>query len=213
MSVPAAKTPGGMIRICRKNGDATVIECDWTLARIEPETGNAIAERDGKRITCPRNDFESLNFPGSDEVWNVISADHRDGDLEEAESRWAAFDLPGVKSALLNHARKLNPAFAGIQTVSDLHSKIENAERTLLHQADVLRLEARRAHNEYNRCSGRTGFDNDQKDTLLSRWRDIEDRLATRRYCCDKLLPLWKKMADVLDLLEATTEKMRQTSP
>ena len=37
------------IRICRPNDDAPILECGWEFVRTEPESGNIVAERDGKR--------------------------------------------------------------------------------------------------------------------------------------------------------------------
>jgi hypothetical protein len=213
MPAPAVKTPGSTIRVRRIDGETPVMEYGWTLQRFEPDSGNVIAEKDGMRITCAREDFELLNFPGSDDIWEIISCENPNDDLKKAGESWKKLDLPGVLGALLRHARGMDPSFSGVQTVSDLRQKIDDARRTFSHQMDVLRLEARRAEEEYNRCPARTAFDNDQKDTLLSRWRGLEDRYSSRKYCCEKLLPIWQKMASALEHIDAIIAKTRQTSP
>jgi hypothetical protein len=181
-----AKRPGTLIRVCRKSADAPVLECDWELVRIEPDSGNVVAERNGKRIVCLRGEFDKLNFPGSDEVWKLLASEPGDDDLRAAGQTWAKLDLEGVGAALIRHARNLDP---------------------------VLQIEVKRAKQEYDRCGTATPFLCDQKDNLLSRWRHLEDQYAARKYRCEKLLPAWRRLIAALESLDAAVKRMKETSP
>ena len=198
------KTSKPLIRICRQNDDAPILEYGWELVRIEPESGNAVAERDNKRIVCLKKEFEICNFPGSDTVWEIIDKEPEDEDIACAKKSWAKLDLGGTISALIRHTRKADPTLADIQTIDDLRKKIENAESACFRSMDILRMELKRAKNEYDRCPNNTLFMGDQKDSLLARWRDLEDKYNTRRYQYEKIIPYWHRLLTALASLDKT---------
>ena len=107
---------------------------------------------------------------------------------------WAKLDLRGVISALIRYARKLDPAFGGIQTTADLVEKIDETENICKRSMDLLRLEIKRALNEHERFAARTALEYDEKDSLLSRLRDLENKYATQAYRCESQLPAWRRL-------------------
>jgi len=193
------------VRVRRERAGEPEIEDGWTLIRIEPESGNVVCEREEKRIVCRRDEFEKLNFPGSDDVWCFV-ADPNENDLKNARQNWAKLDLFAAASALLRHARTLDPAFAGIQTIGDLDKKINEINDVCRRGMDVLRLEIKRAKNEYDRFNAQNPLETDKKDSLLSRLRDLEDRYATCAYRHATLLPAWQRLCSGLAQLEATAK-------
>ena len=204
-----AESSNKPVRVCRTLGGKQVIEGDWKLSRIEPESGNAIVERGGKTLAVDRNIYEKLNFPGSDKVWGVLSVPHEEADLAAARKSWTQLDLAGVMAALVRHARDLDPVLIGVQTVADLEKKIEEIADTCIRSMDILRLEVRRVEDEYNRCPSRTSFDNDQKDTLLARFQHLEDQFSTRKYRCETLVPEWQRLVTAIRSLEAAQKNSK----
>ncbi len=204
-----AKKPGDLIRVIRREKGSAAIEGGWALIRFEPESGNAIAEKDGKRISSPRKEFEKLNFSGSNGLWEIIGEDPGDPDLEEAEKAWAALDLAGAKKALMRRVRGLDPGLSGVQTLSDFSAKVRAMRDSCLSSMELLRIEIKRAEAEYNRAPVGTAFLNDQKDTLLGRLRGLEDRYAARAHLRDKIMPILCAFSDALRGLE---EAMRSDS-
>ena len=197
-----AKQPGDAVRITR-NGSDPAIEDGWVLVRFEPGSGNAVAEKDGKRVITERAAFDALNFPGSDELWEMLSAPELDAELLPVKAAWSKADLPGVVSALVKYARTLDPAFAGVQTASDMIEKAKEHEDSCQSSLEILRLDAARAKREYDQYPARTALENDHKDNLLTRWRNLDDQYAAHRYQCDRLIPAWRRTSSALKALTA----------
>lgn len=202
-----AKKPGDPVRVIRHNGQRTEIENDWFLVRFEPDSGDLIAEKRGKRITSPRAEYDLLNFPGSAGVWELLCSDGDDAVIVKAKNAWAGLDLHGAIRRLLDYGRALGPEFAGIQTVSDFLSKAEGLKSSCLSSMEVLGLEAKRAQAEYDRAPIGSSFDNDSKDTLLQRLCGIKDRLASREHVRDAIFPAICALADALTSLEKAAGK------
>jgi hypothetical protein len=205
MPASAAKRPGDRVRLLRGAGEDAAIEDDWLLIRFEPDSGNLVAEKDGKRITRPRDEYEKLNFPGSDDIWEILSGNDEE-DLNKAKSAWAGLDLAKTSSGLLGYGRTLDSAFAGCQTAADFQAKVRSLADSCASAVNLLRIELKRAEAEYDRCPTGTSFENDRKDHLLSRLRDVQERYSTRLYGRDTLLPAWRRVADCLESLKAAQE-------
>jgi hypothetical protein len=210
---PSVNNNGNTVRVLARDQEPSLIESDWVLVRFEPDSGNLVAEKNGKRIVCPRTEYECLNFPGSDEVWHIITENNTDPDLAKACSLWAKLDLTGLTRALIAHTRTLDPAFRGVQTLSDLSEKIHELHGSCQGSMEVLRLEMKRAEAEYNRCPNRTSFESDQKDNLLEHWHNLQNRYAARLYQHEKLIPAWDRLIAALENLNAISNKEHQTSP
>jgi hypothetical protein len=197
------KPAGTLVRVCRGNADTRRMECGWAIVRTEPDSGNVVCERNGERIICARQDFEKANFADSDAVWDTISKSQNDDDLKDALSKWTELDLRGLSLALLRYARRLDPSFAGVQTVTDLFKKISESEEACKRSMDLLRIETSRARAEYQRFPARTAMEYDKKDSLLSRVRELEDKYAAREYRFKELLPAWRRLASALKNIDA----------
>jgi hypothetical protein len=204
-----AKKTGDLVRVLRQANKEDAIENDWSFVRFEPDSGNLIAEKNGKRINCPRKEYDCLNFPGSGNVWQIASADPADPDLAKALAAWAKLDIPGVIRALLSHARTLDPGLIGIQTIADLTVKVREIRDACLSSIEILRLDMKRAEAEYNRAPIGTSLENDQKDNLLERWRSLQDRHAARVHLHDKMLPVICGLVAALQSLEAAAKSPR----
>jgi hypothetical protein len=206
MNAPKNVKPNGSpVRVGRGSAGARELECGWSLIRVEPESGNVICGRGRGRVNCPRREFELLNFPGSDDMWNII-ADHKDDDLRKAKEAWTELDLLGVVSALIHYVRKLDPAFSGVQTIADLTEKIREIESVCKRSMDLLRLEIKRTQKEYDRFAARTELGRDKKDDLLARVSDLENEYAARAYRYETQLPAWRRLASAIQ----STDKMSQ---
>lgn len=201
------QTTGGIIRVRRDHADPMEIEHGWSLIRIEPESGRVVCERDGKRILCDRREFELLNFPGSDDVWDIIF-ETDDNDLKKAKAAWANLDLYSAASALLRHARTLDPIFDGIQITSDLNEKISETESVCKRSMDILRLELERARLEYDRFAANTKLAHREKDRLLATMQAIEDKYAAYAYRLKIQLPAWRRLGAAIEQLSATAKKI-----
>jgi hypothetical protein len=186
----AAKKTGDPVRVLRKTEGEPAIEDDWLFVRFEPDSGDLIAEKDGKRIVCPREEFENLNFPGSSGLWETVSENGDEEALNEARRAWASLDLAKTASCLLKYCRTVDPAFTGCQTAAEFAAKARSSADSCANALVLLRIELKRAEAEYNRCPNETSFQNDQKDT-------------TRLYCHDKLVPAWCHLAACLESIEA----------
>lgn len=201
-----AKIPLRQVRVRRATVDETAIESGWQLVRFEPESGNAVCERNEARMICPRDEFESLNFPGSDEVWSLIhEADDRD--LQKACVAWAKLDLRGTALALLQYTRKLDPAFHDVQLLSDLDKKILKVDDICRKTLDLLRVETKRKRDEYERQTASNASEIDKKDELLLDLRNLEDRSAAQDYRHDVQLPAWRRLASAIRTLNAAAEQ------
>jgi len=207
------RASAALVHVCRKENGEPKLEHDWKLVRIEPETGNAVCERNGARIVLERSEFEKLNFPGADYIWETISKAQDDADLKTAQETWAKLDLGGVVSAFLRYARRLDPAFAGIQTLTDLKEKTEETQNACIRSMFILSQDVKRVKIEYNRCPARTAFECDQKDDLLARWRHLEDQYDARKYRCETLIPAWRKLIVAIENMDNAAKKINQTSP
>ncbi len=196
-----AKQPGDPARVKRPGVNGGAVENDWTLVRFEPRSGNAVAEKAGKRVIVPQAEFAALNFPGSDLLWNLVEAADLEECLAQAKTAWLNADLPGVFSSLMKHAREMDPAFAGVQTLDDLVKKAQAEEDACRSSLEVLRIDVTRSEREYNQYLARTPLENDTKDNLLARWRSLEDQYAARKHQCEKLIPAWHRVAAALQAL------------
>jgi hypothetical protein len=205
----AAKTTERIVRVRREGDGATALEYGWALIRLEPESGNAVCEHGEQRIVCPRQEFSLLNFPGSDDLWTIVSAP--DDDLKKAMDAWAKLDLQSVSVALIKYARTLDPIFTGAQTAADIAQKTAEIETLCRHSMDLLHLEIKRARNEYDRFVARTAWENDEKDHLLSKVRGLEDKCAARAYRYENQLPIWRRLCATLEAVDAA--RRNTTSP
>jgi hypothetical protein len=196
-----AKPTEHLVRVVRERDGAPALECGWALIRLEPESGNAVCEHGEQRIICPHQEFSSLNFPGSDDLWTIVSAP--DDCLAKARDAWTKLDLQSVMNALVKYARTLDPVFSGAQTAADIVQKTAEAETLCRHSMDILHLEIKRARGEYNRFVARTAWENDEKDHLLSKVRGLEDKCAARAYRCENQLPIWRRLCAALEAVEA----------
>jgi len=201
----SVKPAGGTVRIRRERAGAGALESDWTLVRIEPESGNVVCERGDRRIVCRRSEFEALNFPGSDDVWMIIS-DHDDDDLAQAKDAWSKLDLRGASASLIKFARKLDPEFSGVQTAFDLAEKIRAIESVCKRSMDLLRLEIKKARLEHERFAARTALENDRRDDLLARVRELEDKYAARAYRYGTRLPEWRRLLSAIESMDAKSK-------
>jgi hypothetical protein len=202
----SGKPAGTPVRVCRENAGTRRMECGWLVVRTEPDSGNIVCERNSERVICQRNDFEKINFPDSDTIWNIIANAQKDADLEEALKKWTDLDLYGLSLALLRYARRLDPIFAGVQTVSDLCGKIGESEDACKRSMDILRLDTSRARAEYERFPARTAIEYDKKDSLLSRVRDLENKYAARAYRYNEQLPAWRRLASALKYIDTSAK-------
>lgn len=200
-----AKKTGDLVRVLERNGEPA-IQNNWTFVRFEPDSGNLVAEKDGKRIVSLRPEFEKLNFPGSSEVWDIVNQDEHDEHLAKARTEWAKLNLSGLIKALLDYARTLDPALAGIQTIADLAEKVRELKDVCASAVELLRLDTNRAEAAYNRCQGGTALENDQKDTLLEHWHDLQNRYAARLHRHEKLVPAWCRLVDALESAAAAAK-------
>jgi hypothetical protein len=201
MSEAREKIPGDRVRYVPAGG--TEIEDDWQLVRFEPETGNAVLERAGARVSVGRDNFLRYNFPGSDDVYFALRRiAPRDEAAATALGSWANNDLAAVRRSLKDLIARSAPAFAGIQTVSDLAKKLVEREETVDRALAILKLDIARAEREYARFSGRTALENDEKDNLLLRLRNFEDQYATKLFEKTNLIPAWQEMFRALSALE-----------
>ena len=203
MPAAADKKPGDPARVRQEDSGKTFFENDWTIVRFEPNSGNAVLEKDSKRITVPRAEFEIFNFKGSDDLWQALTADYKDGERERALAAWLGMDTFGVRRALVAYARTLDPSFAGVQTVADLAEKIRMREDAIKSSLSILRMDVARAEREYNRFEARTAFENDRKDALLTKVRNLQDQCDAKNYENDTLLPIWQKVLAALNGIEA----------
>jgi len=201
-----AKIPLRQVRIIRDATGGRMIEPGWSLVRLEPESGNAVCERGGKRVVCPQREFEALNFPGSDEAWSFI-AGAADDELKKAGAAWAELDLHGAASALLHYARELDPAFRGIQIISDMEEKIGKIDDLCKKTLDLLRVETKRKRDEYERQTASNLSAIDKKDETLLDLRDLEDRYAAQAYRHDVQLPEWRRLASAIRSFDAIAKK------
>jgi hypothetical protein len=200
------KTTSETVLIRRGSAGAKELECGWSLIRIEPESGNAICERAERRIICPRREFELLNFPGSDEAWDVI-INEPDDELKKAGRAWAALDLRGAVSSLIRYASRLDPAFNGVQIPSDLTERIDVIDKICKKTTDLLRVEAGRKRDEYERRIAQNGSATGKNDDLLSELRDLEDRYATQAYRLNTQLPAWRRLDAAIHSMDAVLKK------
>jgi hypothetical protein len=207
MPVSTAKKSGDPILVRRKAGAIAAIEADWQFVRFEPDSGNLVAEKEGKRIVCSRDECEALNFPGSSEIWELLCSEPDDENLQEAGRAWAELDLPKTASCLLEYGRGLDPSLASCQTSADFTDKARSLASSCENAHAVLRMDMKRAEAEYNRCPVGTAFENDQKDDLLDRWRELQARYATKAHCLDKLVPVCSRLADCLKALQTANHK------
>jgi len=203
MPASAAKKPGDPVRVRRKAGGTAAIEDGWRFVRFEPDSGNLVAEKDGKRVVCARGECEKLNYPGSGEMWELLCSQPDDENLREAGCAWAELDLSKTASRLLEYGRALDPSFASCQTAIDFSGKVRALAESCDSSIAVLRMDMKRAEAEYNRCPVGTAFDNDRKDDLLDRWRDLQARYAAKAYCRDKLIPACCRVSACLESLDA----------
>ncbi len=202
MPASAAKKPGDQVRVRRKDGETFLLENDWTFVRFEPDSGNMVAEKGGKRVICARGECLLLNFPASDTLWSLIVSEPEDDNLRAAEQAWAKLDLPKAVSCLLAYGRTLDPSFRGIQTGGDFASKTRSLAESCESALTLLKMEMKRAETEYNRCPVGTAFDNDRKDELLDAWRDLQAKYAAKAYCRDRLLPACRDLIACLKGIE-----------
>ncbi len=200
------KTPRRTVRLRRESDGQKSLEDGWSLVRFEPESGNAVCERDAVRVICPRREFEALNFPGSDAAWSFV-ANAAEDELIKARAAWAELDLHGAANALLRYAHELDPAFRGIQILPDLDEKIDKINGLCQKTLDLLRVETKRKHDEYERQTTRNASETERKDELLIDLRDLEDRYAAQAYRHDVQLPEWRRLAEAVRSLEAENKK------
>jgi len=200
------KTPRRPVMIRRESSGKNRLESGWSLVRFEPESGNAVCERGTAHVICPRREFEALNFPGSDEAWNMISG-ASDDELQKAAAAWAELDLHGAAAALLHYARTLDPAFRGIQILADLDEKISKIDGVCQKTLDLLRVETKRKRDEYERKTAANASEIEKKDELLIEVRDLEDRYAAQAYRHDVQLPEWRRLAAAIRSLDAADKK------
>jgi len=199
----AVKKPGDPVRVRRTADMNALIEDDWKLIRFEPDSGNLIAEKNGKRVVCSRGECETLNFPGSDEVWGLLNSEPDDKNLCEARCAWTELNLCKTASCLLEYGRALDPALASCQTCADFASKVRSITEACESALVVLRMDIKRAEAEYKRCPAGSSFNNDLKDDCLSRWRYLQEKYAAKAHCRDNLIPACGRLAKCLDNLEA----------
>ena len=201
------KTALTQVRIARERDGAKELEDGWTLVRLEADSGNAVCERNGMRVNCDRREFELLNFPGSDDIWMMISDPTDDDDLQKVRRAWVELDLRSVATAVLRHVSRLDPALCGIQTIADLDEKVGEIEAICKRSMDIARIEVKRAQSEYERCPTGTTFDRDKKEFLLERVHDRENRYTALVYRAETQLPVWKKLVFALKNIDSLAKK------
>jgi hypothetical protein len=196
-----AKKIGDKARALRaKNSGPNEIDCDWTIIRFEPNSGNVVMEKSGKRIVSLPAEFFALNFPGSDGLWTLLES-AEDELLAKTKSAWSKPDISAAYSSLIQYARTLDLAFFGTQTLSDLKAKIEEIENKNRSSLELLEIERRRAQKEHDSIGPRTR-DNAQKSALFAKWQEAESRIASHHYHRDRLFPLWRQTAAALGSLK-----------
>jgi hypothetical protein len=195
------KIPGDRIRYVAVGGQE--IEDDWQLVRFEPDSGNAILERNGARVSVPRENFLLFNFPGSDDVYfSLRRAAAHDPAGAAALAAWSANDLKTVRRTIVDIIDRSASSFLGIQTASDFSKKLVERDEAVSRAISILKLDIGRAEREYNRFSGRTQMENDEKDNLLLRLRNYEDQYATKLFEKTNLIPVWQELFRALSALE-----------
>ncbi len=195
------KIPGDRVRYLPPDG--TEIENNWKLIRYEPDSGNAILERNATRVNVPRENFLLLNFPGSDDLYLCLqSSIARDPMATSAINAWKNNDLKTVKRNLTDIISRNAPAFLGIQTASDLSQKLVEREEAIDNSMRILKLDIGRAEQEYNRFEAKTNFERDKKDNLLMRLRNFQDQYATKLFEKNNLVPIWQELFRALSAIE-----------
>jgi hypothetical protein len=201
-----AKPIGATVRVRRERNGSPQIESGWSLIRVEPESGNTVCQLGRQRIVSLRREFELLNFPGSDDLWGILS-DEKGDELIKVKTSWAKLDLPGAVGGLLKYARTLDPELSGVQTVADIVQKLNEIESVCKRSMDLLRLEIKRAQSEYDRFVAQTALEYDKKDSLLARVREAENKYAARAYRYETQLPAWRRLVAVVQSMGAITDK------
>jgi hypothetical protein len=200
------KIPGDRVRYLAPT--AAELEDDWRLVRYEPDSGNAILERQGTRVNVTRKDFLLLNFPGSDDLYSCLRRTYaRDPAAENALKAWINDDLKTVRRDLIDIINRNAPDFLGVQTASDFSKKLVEREENVEQAINILKLDIGRSRHEYDRFDARTSFENDEKDNLLLRFRNFEDQYSTKLFEKNILFPIWQELFRALSALEY---KLRQ---
>ena len=195
------KIPGDRVRSLAPGG--ATIDDDWQLIRYEPDSGNAVLERGGKRVNAPRENFLLFNFPGSDDLYCCLRRlSSRDPAAENALKAWTASDLKTVRRDLIDIVGRSAPSFLGVQTASDFSKKLVEREEAVDQAMSILKLEIKRSKQEYDRLDARTSFENDKKDNLLLRFRNFDDQYATKCFEKTNLIPAWQELFRALSALE-----------
>jgi hypothetical protein len=204
----AAKNVGDLTRIITGQG---TIEHDWKLVRFEPETGNAICEKDNKRVSCRRGDFEILNFPCSDALWETIQKDKSESDdLVSALRAWEKLDLSGLRRHFLHYAASLDPSLNGTATFDDLKRLTKQISDRCRRGLELLKIDVKKAEREYSAFPARTALEYDAKDNLLAHWRDMENKYAAKKYRAECLIPALCRLSDALACLIQTEEQAKK---
>jgi hypothetical protein len=182
---------------------ATTIEDDWRLVRYEPDSGNAILERNGGRVNAARENFLLFNFPGSDDLYSCLRRAYaRDPAAAKAMNAWVSGDLKTVRRDLIDIIDRNAPDFLGIQTASDFSKKLVEREEAVDQAISILKLDIGRSKQEYDRFDARTSFEKDKKDNFLLRLRNFEDQYATKLFEKNSLIPVWQELFCALSALE-----------
>jgi hypothetical protein len=195
------KIPGDRVRLLAPN--AAEIEDNWQLVRYEPDSGNAILEREGTRVNVTRENFLLLNFPGSDDLYACLRRTYaRDPAAENAIKAWASNDLKTVRRDLIDIINRNATDFLGVQNASDFSKKLVEREEAVDRGISILKLEIGRSKQEYDRFDARTSFERDKKDNLLLRFRNFEDQYSTKLFEKNILFPVWQELFRALSALE-----------
>jgi hypothetical protein len=200
------KIPGDRVRYLPPG--ATAMEDDWRLVRYEPDSGNAVLERQGTRVNAARDNFLLFNFPGSDDLYSCLRRTYaRDPAAENALGAWTSGDLKTVRRDLIDIINRNAPDFLGVQNASDFSKKLVEREEAVDRGMSILKIEIGRSKQEYDRFDARTSFENDEKDNLLLRFRNFEDQYSTKLFEKNILFPIWQELFRALSALEY---KLRQ---
>ena len=202
MPASAFKKPGDPVLVRRK-GETPALEGGWRFVRFEPDSGNLIAEKGGKRVACARSECRLLNFPGSGAVWDLIESEPDDDNLRAARSAWTELDLSRASSRLLEYGRSLDPSFGGAQTAADYAAKTLSLAESCESALTVLNTDLKRAEAEYGRCPAGTSSEKERKSELLDRWQGLQAEYAAKAHRRDRLLPACRNLMRCLESIEA----------
>ena len=177
----ATPPPGDAVRYAPPRPDGTAaLEDGWRLVRFEPSSGNAVVEKDGTRANVVRDEFERLNFPENAVVVTAIDA-LAEPTRSDALAAYARNELTRVRTLLLKDCIELDPAFSGIQTPSDLRTKLTERNEEIVNRLQIFKKKTEETERRYNLVA-RTAKNDDERDGALMEVETAKNQLDTETH-------------------------------